>query len=81
VKTELEKAVNKAVDNKVAELKRSLVPHHCFTCVWFVLREEKPRSRVCRCPDELQATKGGVCLNWQLQPDSSKWVVNKNMSV
>jgi len=79
--TELEKAVNKAVDAKVHEIKRMMVPHHCFTCRWFILREEKPRNRVCRCPDELKASKGGACLNWQLQEDSSLWVVNKNMSV
>ena len=77
----LEKTVNTAVDKRVKEIKRMLVPHHCFTCHWFVLREEKPRNRVCRCPDELKATKSLACLNWKLQEDSSKWVVNKNMSV
>jgi hypothetical protein len=25
----------------------------CFTCKWFIYREEKPRNFVCRCPNEL----------------------------
>ena len=79
--TELEEIVNKLVDGRVAEIKRMMVPHHCFTCLHFVMREEKPHNRVCRCPDELDATPGGVCKNWVVQPDSSQWVVNKNMSV
>lgn len=77
--SEVEQAVIKALNEKVAELKRMLVPHHCFTCLWFVLREEKPHNRVCRFPGDLQASPGGACMSWQVQPDSSKWVVNKNM--
>lgn len=77
----VKEALPKAVDARVKDIKRMMVPHHCFTCHWFILRTEKPRNRVCRCPDDLEASKGGACLNWKLQDDPSKWVVNKNMSV
>ena len=80
-RTKIEALIREAVDSRVQELKRMMVPHHCFTCKWFILRKEKPRNRVCRCPDDLEATKGGMCKNWAVQNDPSKWVVNKNMSV
>lgn len=41
----------------------------CFTCKWFVLRTEKPRNRVCRCPADQLRFRGSECLGWQLDPD------------
>jgi len=43
----------------------------CFTCKWWIYREEKPRNWVCRCPDELLKfgkTPVGCdeCLGWGL---------------
>lgn len=76
--SELEKAVEKAVDKRVKHIRNMMVPHHCFTCKWFILRTEKPRNRVCKYPDDLKVVKG-MCVSWELQSDSSQWVVNKNM--
>ena len=70
-KGSLEDVINSLVEKKVAELKRSLVPHTCFTCRWFILRKEKPRNRACRYPGELKV-KGRMCLSWELEPDASK---------
>lgn len=75
----MEDLVSKLFDQKLAELKRRLVPHHCFTCKHFKLRDKKPRNRVCKCPSELKVVKG-QCFSWELEPDSSKWVTNKNMA-
>lgn len=76
--SELDLAVQKAVDARVEKIRRMMAPHICFTCRWFILRTEKPRNRVCRCPTDLKVEKG-QCMSWMLQTDSSKWVHNKNM--
>ena len=70
---EMEEMVQTIVDKRVGEIKRSLVPHTCFTCKWFVMRTEKPRNRVCRYPGDLRV-KGRLCLCWELEPDPEKRV-------
>ena len=68
---DLEKKISAMLDEKVDAMRRSMIPHTCFTCRWFVLREEKPRNRVCRYPGELKAD-GRKCLSWALQEDAAK---------
>jgi hypothetical protein len=46
----------------------------CFTCKWFILREERPRNRVCRCPPEQLhfrqlPSMADECLGWELDPN------------
>jgi hypothetical protein len=46
----------------------------CFTCKHFILRLERPRNRVCRCPpDQLHfktlANGTDECLGWELDPN------------
>ena len=75
----MEKTVEQLVTEQVEEqmkmlipkIRASLVPHTCFTCKWFIMREEKPRNKCCRCPTPLKV-KGRACLNWELQEDASK---------
>jgi len=69
--TKMQALIEAAVEKRVAKLKLQMVPHNCHTCKWFILRKEKPRNRVCRCPDELQV-KGNTCLNWKLNPNPDK---------
>lgn len=76
--SELDVAVSKAVKAEVEKIRRMMVPRHCFTCRFFILRTEKPRNRVCRFEGKLKVEKG-QCLSWELEPDASKWVHNKNM--
>ena len=59
------------IEKQVHEARLQMVPHNCHTCKWFILREEKPRNRMCRCPDDLEVN-GNTCLNWKIQPDVSK---------
>jgi hypothetical protein len=44
----------------------------CFTCKWFVMREEKPHNRVCRCPADQLHFQGNECLGWKLDPNFRK---------
>jgi hypothetical protein len=65
------KEIEELLNQKVAEMKRSLVPHTCFTCAWFIMRTEKPRNRACRFPDAL-VVKGNRCLSWKFEEDPAK---------
>lgn len=53
-----------------AEIKQELlIEEHmgdCFWCKWFILREEKPRNRVCRCPTPI-VIKNLRCQSWELE--------------
>ena len=70
-KNTLKKLIDEAVEKRVTEIKRQLVPHTCFTCGWFIMRTEKPRNRACRCPVNL-VVKANRCLNWKLEEDPVK---------
>lgn len=68
-KNEIEALLNQ----KVAEMRRMMVPHTCFTCKWFILRTEPPRNRACRLPDpDGPKVKGRMCISWELEEDVSK---------
>jgi len=53
------------------------VARWCFTCKWFIYREEKPRNWVCRCPNEqlkFGKTPMGCdeCFGWQMKQECVK---------
>jgi len=66
-KSELEKMIDKAVEKRLEEE----VKHWCFTCRWFMFRENG--TRVCQCPDDL-VVKAGICQNWRLEPRKERRV-------
>jgi len=59
---------------KLFKPKADKVPHVCFTCKYFQMREQKPHNKGCRYPGKIKVVGGfhGVCQMWELQPDPEK---------
>ena len=71
--TEIQEQIDATVKAQVAEMRRMMVPHTCFTCKWFLLNDKPPRNRNCKIPDpDGPKVKGRMCISWALEEDVSK---------